>query len=92
MGDEFDRSEYAFINRSLKKRDTTQFVDELVQAFGAPAIAQVLDAFKDLGFRYATQAGVTISKNDVVVPPPSPRSSPSTRSGCRRSRTSTTRA
>jgi DNA-directed RNA polymerase subunit beta' len=29
----------------------------------------VLDAFKDLGFKYATQAGITISKNDVVVPP-----------------------
>ena len=25
----------------------------------------VLDAFKDLGFKYATQAGITISKNDV---------------------------
>ena len=64
--------EYRFINKSLKKRDTTQFVDELVQQFGASAIAQVLDAFKDLGFRYATQAGVTISKNDVVVPPSKP--------------------
>ena len=72
MGDEFDKAEYRFINTSLKKRDTTQFVDELVQAFGASAIAQVLDAFKDLGFRYATQAGVTISKNDVVVPPSKP--------------------
>ena len=69
MGDEFDKANYNFINKSLKKRDTTQFVDELVQAFGAPAIAQVLDAFKDLGFKYATQAGITISKNDVVVPP-----------------------
>ena len=29
----------------------------------------MLDAFKDLGFHYATQAGVTVSKNDVVVPP-----------------------
>jgi DNA-directed RNA polymerase subunit beta' len=29
----------------------------------------VLDAFKDLGFHYATQAGITISKNDIVSPP-----------------------
>ncbi len=72
MGDEFDKASYVFINKSLKKRDTTQFVDDLVQAFGAPAIAQVLDAFKDLGFKYATQAGITISKNDVVVPPSKP--------------------
>ena len=69
MGEEFDRSQYTFINKSLRKRDTTQFVDELVQTFGASAISQVLDAFKDLGFRFATQAGITISKNDVVVPP-----------------------
>ena len=69
MGEEFDRSAYTFINKSLRKRDTTQFVDDLVQSFGASAISQVLDAFKDLGFRYATQAGITISKNDVVVPP-----------------------
>ncbi|HWK24956.1 MAG TPA: DNA-directed RNA polymerase subunit beta' [Solirubrobacter sp.] len=69
MGEDFDRSQYTFINKSLRKRDTTQFVDTLVQSFGASAISQVLDAFKDLGFKYATQAGITISKNDVVVPP-----------------------
>ena len=40
-----------------------------MQPYGASAIAQVLDAFKDLGFHYATQAGITISKNDVVIPP-----------------------
>ena len=72
MGEEFDHSQYSFINKSLRKRDTTQFVDELVQTFGASAISQVLDAFKDLGFRFATQAGITISKNDVVVPPSKP--------------------
>ena len=69
MGEEFDRSQYQFVNKALRKRDTTQFVDDLVQAFGASAIAQVLDAFKDLGFRFATQAGITISKNDVIIPP-----------------------
>ena len=35
----------------------------------AHAVAQVLDTIKELGFRYATQAGVTISKNDIVIPP-----------------------
>src|SRR3712207_2080184 len=69
MGPEFDLSEYQFVNRPMKKRDSVAVVGELVQTYGASAIAQVLDAFKDLGFRYATQAGITISKNDVVVPP-----------------------
>ncbi|HXA54033.1 MAG TPA: DNA-directed RNA polymerase subunit beta', partial [Solirubrobacteraceae bacterium] len=69
LGDEFDASKYTFVNQSMKKRDTTRLVDALVQSYGATAISLVLDAFKDLGFKYSTQAGITISKNDVVIPP-----------------------
>ena len=90
LGEEFDRENYRFINKTLKKRDVTGFVDELIQTYGASAIALVLDAFKDLGFHYATQAGVTISKNDVLVPPTQggdPRAATRPRSA--RSRTST---
>jgi DNA-directed RNA polymerase subunit beta' len=32
-------------------------------------VSLVLDAFKDLGFHFATQAGITISKNDIISPP-----------------------
>src|SRR5680860_1891599 len=32
----------------------------------------VLDSFKALGFRYATDSGLTVSKNDIVVPPTKP--------------------
>src|SRR6202041_466924 len=69
LGDGFDASKYVFVNQSMKKRDTTRLIDMLVQTYGASTISLVLDAFKDLGFKYATQAGITISKNDVVVPP-----------------------
>src|SRR5919201_5801939 len=69
LGEEFDVAEYEFVNRSMRKLDSVALVDQLVQTYGAGTIAQVLDAFKDLGFKYATQAGITISKNDVVVPP-----------------------
>ncbi|MBA3326942.1 MAG: DNA-directed RNA polymerase subunit beta', partial [Solirubrobacterales bacterium] len=69
MGDEFDPATYEFVNKSMRKRDTVELVDALVQTYGATTISQVLDAFKDLGFQFATQAGITISKNDVVIPP-----------------------
>src|SRR5246500_5397954 len=69
LGEGFDPSKYTFVNQSMKKRDTTRLIDLLVQTYGATTISLVLDAFKDLGFKYATQAGITISKNDVVVPP-----------------------
>jgi DNA-directed RNA polymerase subunit beta' len=69
LGDGFDPSKFEFVNQSMRKRDTTRLIDLLVQNFGATTISLVLDAFKDLGFKYATKAGITISKNDVVVPP-----------------------
>jgi DNA-directed RNA polymerase subunit beta' len=69
MGDAFDPETYDFVNQPMRKRDTVRVIDNLVQAYGAPAISLVLDAFKDLGFRYSTKAGITISKNDVVIPP-----------------------
>jgi DNA-directed RNA polymerase subunit beta' len=69
LEDELDHSRYEFVNRPLRKRDTVELVSELIGDFGAPAISLVLDAFKDLGFHYATLAGITVSKNDVVVPP-----------------------
>ncbi len=69
LGDEFDATKYVFVNQSMKKRDTTRLIEALVQTYGATTISMVLDAFKDLGFQYATQAGITISKNDVVIPP-----------------------
>ena len=69
LGEQFDPGTYEFINRSMRKKDTTRMIDDLVQLYGAPSISQVLDAFKDVGFQYATRAGVTFSKNDVQTPP-----------------------
>ena len=65
----FDRDEYRYQNRTLTKREMTDFVSDLVDRYGATAISEVLDTIKELGFTYATRAGVTVSKNDIVTPP-----------------------
>jgi DNA-directed RNA polymerase subunit beta' len=69
LGDEFDPEGFVFANQALKKRDVNEMVSDLVEAYGAPAVSRVLDAFKDLGFHYASQAGITVAKNNVVSPP-----------------------
>ena len=69
LGEDWDPEKYEFVNHSLKKREINAIVFDLVEAYGAPAIAQALDAFKELGFHFSTQAGITISKNHVVSPP-----------------------
>jgi DNA-directed RNA polymerase subunit beta' len=69
LEDEYAPGSYDFVNRPLKKRDMNEVIQELVDRHGPFSVALVLDAFKDLGFHFASQAGITISKNDVVVPP-----------------------
>jgi len=69
MGEDYDPAEYGFVNEPLKKKDINNLVGWLVDTYGASAISQVLDAFKDLGFQYASRAGITVSKNNVVPPP-----------------------
>jgi DNA-directed RNA polymerase subunit beta' len=72
LEEDFDASSFEFKNYSLKKKDINEMVSNLVDTHGAPAVSQVLDAFKDLGFQYASKAGITVSKNNVVSPPEKP--------------------
>ncbi|MBD0348932.1 MAG: DNA-directed RNA polymerase subunit beta', partial [Thermoleophilia bacterium] len=63
------RRDHEFVNRTLTKREMDDFISSLAYRHGAPVLAGVLDRIKSLGFKYATEAGITISKNDIVVPP-----------------------
>jgi len=69
----YDPAEYEFVNKPLKKRDMNDVIQGLVNMHGPYATALVLDAFKELGFHFASKAGITISKNDVVIPPDKPK-------------------
>jgi DNA-directed RNA polymerase subunit beta' len=60
--------EHEFVNTTLTKRSMDDLITGLVQRYGATQIAGVLDTLKLLGFKYATEGGITISKNDIVVP------------------------
>jgi DNA-directed RNA polymerase subunit beta' len=60
---------HEYVNRTLSKKELGDFISQLVDSHGAHVVAYVLDTIKDLGFRYGTAAGVTISKNDIVIPP-----------------------
>ncbi len=68
LGDENRNDVHPFINKPMTKREMDDFIMGLVQRYGATRIASVLDTLKALGFKYATQGGITISKNDIVVP------------------------
>jgi DNA-directed RNA polymerase subunit beta' len=66
-GGEFE--DHPFLNKTLTKRELDTFIGDLVERYGPNTIAAALDVIKSLTFRFATRAGITISKNDIVIPP-----------------------
>jgi DNA-directed RNA polymerase subunit beta' len=60
--------DFPFVNRPLKKRDLTEIIGEVVDRYSRAEVARTLDLLKDLGFEFATRAGLTISVADVKTP------------------------
>jgi len=52
----------------LDRRAIKRLVMRTFHEYGWERTAEVLDSLKDLGFRYATQAGLTISLKDCLIP------------------------
>jgi DNA-directed RNA polymerase subunit beta' len=58
-----------FRNRVINKKQLTELISWAFTHYGTARTAQMADRIKDLGFRYATRAGVSISVEDLQVPP-----------------------
>ena len=57
-----------FINGLMKKKGLQQLVNYCYLNFGIDVTVLMLDDLKNLGFLYATKAGISIGINDLVVP------------------------
>jgi DNA-directed RNA polymerase subunit beta' len=55
-------------NKILKKKDIGALVDYIYKHGGYAVTPKFLDNLKDLGFRYATSAGISISVDDIRIP------------------------
>src|SRR5678815_87224 len=60
---------FPFINGLLKKKGLGQLVSFTYLRYGPEMTVTMLDHVKQLGFYYATKAGITISIDDLIVPP-----------------------
>lgn len=58
-----------FYNRVIDKRGLKNLIAWTFSSYGSARAAVVADKLKELGFRYATKAGVSISVDDLQVPP-----------------------
>ncbi|MSQ41274.1 MAG: DNA-directed RNA polymerase subunit beta' [Dehalococcoidia bacterium] len=57
-----------FHNNVMDKKALKELTAECYRVLGNEGTQRVLDKIKTLGFRYATQAGITISISDIQVP------------------------
>lgn len=55
-------------NKILKKKDIGVLVDYIYKIGGVSETAGFLDNLKDMGFKYATKVGVSISIDDIKIP------------------------
>ncbi len=57
-----------FINQEMSKRELARLVSQCFYILGNAETVGLLDNLKDLGFRYATLAGISIGIDDLHIP------------------------
>ena len=55
-------------NTVMKKKDIGALIDHIYKIADTYSTAEILDNLKDLGFKYSTEAGISISIDDINVP------------------------
>jgi len=60
--------EVGFVNELVPKKTLDKIVAKTYRLCGYDKTAKLLDGIKNLGFRYSTQAGVTVGIGDIQVP------------------------
>jgi len=59
---------FPFIDSAVIKADMRLLIETIIERYPRSAVAVTLDSIKELGFRYATKAGLTIALDDVRTP------------------------
>jgi DNA-directed RNA polymerase subunit beta' len=62
------REIYPFINEKVDKKVLGKLLSAIYEKYGTATTAELANSLKDLGFKFATRAGVTISIDDLDVP------------------------
>ena len=57
-----------FINKQMDKKALNQFLSQMYLEFGGATTAELANSLKNLGYKYATKSGTTISIADLQVP------------------------
>ena len=64
--------DYPYVNVEVGKKKLGEIVNDLAERYPKVQVGVTLDKLKDLGFKWATRSGVTVSIADVQTPPTKP--------------------
>ena len=56
-------------NKVMKKKEISGLIDEAFRVAGNKATVLLADSIKNIGYRFATIAGISIGINDMAIPP-----------------------
>ena len=56
------------IDFHVTRKQLRQILEKVINTHGASVTAEVLDQIKTMGYKYATQAAMTVSVSDMIVP------------------------
>jgi DNA-directed RNA polymerase subunit beta' len=63
---------FSEVNRTMKKKELGNLIDTVYRRAGNKATVIFADRLKDVGFDFATRAGISISIRDMTIPPQKP--------------------
>jgi DNA-directed RNA polymerase subunit beta' len=59
---------FALVNSVITKKELSNIINECYRSLGTKATVILADRLKDLGYKYATISGISISSKDMVTP------------------------
>ncbi|MBN1625279.1 MAG: DNA-directed RNA polymerase subunit beta', partial [Deltaproteobacteria bacterium] len=59
---------FTFINKVMNKKELRGLINECYRRAGIKATVILSDRLKDMGYKYATRSGISISIQDMIIP------------------------
>jgi len=60
--------ELGFINKTMNSKELRRLISSLIDKFGIDLTAEVLDKIKRMGFKYASDSGISWGMDDLKIP------------------------
>jgi DNA-directed RNA polymerase subunit beta' len=59
---------FEVLNKTIRKKDLARLVEMCYDKAGQRNTVMLLDKIKDIGFKYATQSGISFCSSDIIIP------------------------